>query len=94
MIMAIGTRVVAVSRDMTYATVALLEYLVMGASPIMSTIVMACFAKIGPFPFASGDGGLKSIDLSPYEVSIWSAVGLVAISTGQDIGPTFCIFIR
>jgi len=50
MIVAIGTRMVAVSRDMAYATIALLHYLVVGAVVrrilTMATMHMTILAQI------------------------------------------------
>jgi hypothetical protein len=80
---------------MTSGANALLYYLIVGSTRIiMSTMHMAVFAEIGPFPPASGNGSRTVVNPLPYKKRIWSAMWFMAISTRQDIVAALVIIIR
>jgi len=80
---------------MTPGANALLYYLIVGPSRIiMSTMHMAVFAKICPFPLASGNGSCAVVNPLPYKKGIRSAVWFMAISARQDIVAALVVIVR
>jgi hypothetical protein len=96
MIMAVGTRLVdTLVHIMTHGAIALLQYFIMGTSRIiMSTMHMAVFAEIRPFPPAPGNGSRAVVNPLPYKKGIRSAVWFMAISARQDIVAALVVTVR